>query len=209
MALLENRVEETNHIIESRERILNDADAAIDRLDKEFAEKTDAVEQLDSEIAEKTSTLKETEENIEVNQQLIQSSAEKVTALMEINSIEIKHTIIGGKVTLLADDYEKVVNLAKKQIADEHDTAEKDDAIYRLNELLQQLNKERALWRDERSALQKTIDSLKEQVRELSNSLNALKAKYDKVMQFIEKFDLKEKLDNFLHSLKNIKKHRR
>lgn len=184
-------------------------DAAIDRLDKEFAEKTDAVEQLDSEIAEKSSALKEMEEISEVNQKLIRSSAEKVTALMAISSIEVKHAFIGGKVTLMVEDYEKVVDLAKKQIADEHDTAEKDDEIYRLNELLQQLNKERALWKDERSALQKTIDSLKEQVRELSNSLNALKAKYDKVMQFIEKFDLKEKLDNFLRPVKNIKKHRR
>ena len=45
-------------------------------------------------------------------------------------------------------------------------------------------------------------------MRELSNSLSALKVKYAKVMEFIETLGLKEKLNNFLHPIKNIKKHR-
>ena len=93
-------------------------------------------------------------------------------------------------------------------MAAEHDTAEKDDEIYRLNEILQALNKEKALWADERSALHKTIDRLKAQVRGLTDQLSALKAKYDRVMEFVEKFDLKEKLDSFLHPIKNKKKTR-
>ena len=47
------------------------------------------------------------------------------------------------------------------------------------------------------------------QVRELSNSLSLLKAKYAKVMEFIEKFDLKEKLDKFLNPIRKNKKQRR
>lgn len=64
---------------------------------------------------------------------------------------------------------------------------------------------EQTTWRDESSTLRKTIDSLKGKVNELSRSLEALREKYEKVMQFIEKFDLKEKLDKFLHPIKNIK----
>ena len=37
---------------------------------------------------------------------------------------------------------------------------------------------------------------------------DTLRGKYEKVMEFIEKFDLKEKLEKFLHPIKNIKKHR-
>ena len=105
-------------------------------------------------------------------------------------------------------DYNSIVELAKKELAAEHDSAEKDDEIYRLNEILQALNKEKALWVDERSALHKTIDKLRLQVRGLTDQLSALKAKYDRVMNFIEKFDLKEKLDNFLHPIINRMKSR-
>ncbi len=99
------------------------------------------------------------------------------------------------------------VDLAKKDIAAEHDTVAKDDEIYRLNEMLQALNREKALLIGERSAMQKTIDRLKIQVRELSDQISVFNGKYAKVMEFIEKFDLKEKLDKFLHPIKNIKKH--
>ena len=116
--------------------------------------------------------------------------------------------MIGDRVTLSAEDYEHISDLAKKEIAAEHETDEKDDEIYRLNEQLQKLNKERVTWNTERSRLEKTIDGLRAQVRELSNSLSALKAKYAKVMEFVEKFDLKEKLDKFLHPIKNKKQRR-
>ena len=63
-------------------------------------------------------------------------------------------------------------------------------------------------WKEERSALRRTIDTLKGKVSELSRQFEALRDKYEKVMQFIEQLDLKEKLDKFLHPIKNIKKHR-
>ena len=180
----------------------------MERLDKEYAEKSEAVEKLDSDIEEKSSELASTSELLAVNQQMLKTSAEKVAQINDIDSISVKRSMIGDRVTLSAEDYKHISDLAKKEISAEHDTAEKDDEIYRLNEQLQKLNKERVTWNTERSRLEKTIESLRAQVRELSNSLSALKAKYAKVMQFIEKFDLKEKLSNFLHPIKNIKKHR-
>jgi chromosome segregation ATPase len=209
VAVLENKVECTQHQLESTERVLRDADNAIDRLDKEFAKKSEAVEQLDSDIKSKSAELENTNEQLAVNQQLLLVTTEKVAQINDIDSINVKHSAIGSKVTLSEMDYNSIVELAKKELAAEHDTTEKDDQIYRLNEILQALNKEKALWTDERSALHKTIEKLRSQVRGLTDQLSALKAKYDKVMEFIEKFDLKEKLDNFLHPIKNIKKHKR
>lgn len=188
--------------------ILNDADNAIERLDKEFAEKTEQVEQLDSDIKDKSAELENTTEQLAVSQQLLQVTSIKVAQITDIDSINIKRSMLGDKVTLAEIDYNSIVELAKKELAAEHDSADKDNEIYRLNEILQVLNKEKALWADERSALHNTIDKLRSQVRGLTDQLSALKTKYDKVMEFIEKFDLKEKLNNFLHPIKNRKKSR-
>ena len=208
VAVLENKVECTQHRLENTEKVLRDADDTLERLDKEFAEKSEAVEKLDSDIEEKSSELASTSEQLAVNQQLLQVTSAKIAQINDIDSINVKHSAIGSKVTLLEMDYNSIVELAKKELAAEHDSAEKDDEIYRLNEILQALNKEKALWTDERSALHKTIEKLRSQVRGLTDQLSALKAKYGKVMDFIEKFDLKEKLNNFLHPIKNIKKQR-
>jgi len=209
VAVLENKVECTQHLLENTQAILNDADSTLKRLDSEFAEKSEAVEKLDSDIEEKSAELVSTSDQLAVNQLLLQTSAEKVAHISDIDSISIKRSMIGDRVTLSTEDYEHISDLAKKEIAAEHDTAAKEDEIFRLTEQLQKLNKERVTWNTERSRVEKTIESLRTQVRELSSSLSALKAKYAKVMEFIEKFDLKEKLDKFLNPISKNKKQRR
>jgi chromosome segregation ATPase len=205
VAVLENKVECTQHQLENTRAILSDADETLKRLDTEFAEKSEAVEQLDSDIKDKSAELESTSEQLVANQQLLLSVAEKVTQIEDIDSISVKHSMIGGKVTLATDDYEKVSDLAKKQIVAENDNAPMVEEISDLKEQVKELQEEQAVWYDERSALRRTIDSLKAQVKELSNRLSVFKEKYNKVMEFIEKFDLKEKLDKFLHPIKNIK----
>ena len=134
VAVLENKVECTQHRLENTERVLRDADDTLERLNKEYAEKSEAVEKLDFDIEEKSSELASTSEQLAVNQELLQTSAEKVAQINDIDSISVKRSMIGDKVTLSAEDYESVVSLAKKEIAAEHDSAEKDNEIYRLNE---------------------------------------------------------------------------
>ncbi len=208
VAVLENKVECTQHQLESTERVLRDADETLARLDTEYAEKSEAVEKLGADIEEKSAELENATEQLAINQQLLQEATDKVAQIKDIDSINIKHTVLGNKVTLSADDYASVAELAKKEIAAEHDTSEKDEKITRLTEQVHNLQAEQIKWRDERSALHKTIDKLKSQVNRLTNEFSAIKMKYDKVMQFIEMFDLKEKLDNFLHPI-NTKKHKR
>jgi chromosome segregation ATPase len=208
VAVLENKVECTQHQLESTERVLRDADETLARLDTEYAEKSEAVEKLGADIEEKSAELENTTEQLTINQQLLQATTDKVAQINDIDSINIKHTVLGNKVTLSAVDYEGVVSIAKKEIAAEHDTSAKDEKINRLTEQVHELQAEQIRWRDERSALRKTIDKLQSQVRELTDRLFALKAKYDRVMQFIESLSLKEKLDNFLHPIKSKTKHR-
>ena len=125
--VLGSKVNETDFILKARQQILSDADTAIDRLDKEFVEKTYAVESLDSEIREKSEKLETAVEQLATNQQLLQETADKVAQISDIDGISIKHSMIVEKVTLAADDYEKVADLAKKRIAAENDNADKDN----------------------------------------------------------------------------------
>ena len=206
--VLENKVECTQHQLESTEKVLRDADATLTRLDTEYAEKSEAVEKLGADLDVKSAELESTTEQLTINQQLLQATTDKVSQINDIDSITIKHTVLGNKVTLSAVDYEGVVSLAKKEIAAEHDTSAKDDKINRLTEQVHELQAEQIKWRDERSALRKTIDKLQSQVRGLTDQLSAIKTKYDKVIQFIENLGLKEKLDNFMHPVKSKTKHR-
>ena len=207
--VLENKVECTQHQLESTERVLRDADKTLARLDTEYAEKSEVVEKLEADLDAKSAELVSTTEQLNINQQLLQATTVKVSQINDIDSINIKHTVLGNKVTLSADDYASVAELAKKEIAAEHDTSEKESQITRLTEQLHELQAEQIKWHDERSALRKTVDNLKSQVSRLANELATFKAKYDKIMQFIESLGLKEKLDNFLHPINNTKKHRR
>lgn len=208
VAILESEVAGVQRQLESSRMVLHDADEVIGRLDKEYIEKSEAVEQLDSEIADKSAELVSTSEQLVDNQLLLQTTAEKVAQIEDIDSISIKHSMIGEKVTLAESDYEKVAELAKKQIAADNETSAMVEEISDLKEQVKELQEEQAAWRDERSALRKTIDSLKGKVNELSRSLEVLREKYEKVMQFIESLGLKERLDKFLHPIKNINKHR-
>ncbi len=206
--VLENKVECTQHQLDSTERVLRDADATLARLDTEYAEKSEAVEKLGADLEEKSAELESTKDQLVINQQLLQATTDKVAQINDIDSITIKHTVLGNKVTLSADDYASVAELAKKEIAAEHDTSEKESQITRLTEQVHELQAEQQKWKDERSALKRTISNLKSQVSRLTDQLSAIKTKYDKVMQFIESLGLKEKLDNFLHPIKNKTKHR-
>ena len=213
VAVLENKVQTTNSIIESRQRVLESADEVIDRLDREYAEKTDMVEQLDNTIAEKTAELRAVEEKLTADQQIIQASAEKVTALLQIDTIEVKRKALGDKVTLSAADYEKVADLAKKQIAAENDKTEMADAVERLteenDELLQNVAKLRELNKtlvSEKTALQKAVDRLEKSLRSVQEEVSYWKWKFDKAMEFLDMHKLRERFLEFVGQHKHLRR---
>ena len=114
--VLENKVECTQHQLESTERVLRDADETLARLDTEYAEKSEAVEKLGADLESKSAELESTTEQLTINQQLLQEATDKVVQINDIDNINIKHTVLGNKITLSAEDYEGVVDLAKKRL---------------------------------------------------------------------------------------------
>ncbi len=71
-------------------------------------------------------------------------------------------------------------------------------------ELINKLNKERMLLKDERSRLNKVISGLTNKVQSLTDELSSLKNRFNKVMDFIHKQGLKDKLESFLHPKRKI-----
>lgn len=105
--------------------------------------------------------------------------------------------MFGGKVTLSKEDYGMLTDLYKKQIAAENRESELTAEIARLKKE----NKEAA---ERNSALEQKVQEiypLREELRKTKNELGSLKAKFQKVLDFIESLKLTQKLQEFLHPI--------
>lgn len=102
--------------------------------------------------------------------------------------------MFGGKVTLSKEDYGSLTDLAKKHIAAENRENELTAEIARL--------KKENVQAAEKIAAQKQeilrLLPMKEALRKANNELGILKAKYQRVMEFIESLKLTLKLNEFL-----------
>ena len=79
-------------------------------------------------------------------------------------------------------------------------------SLEELSELNSRLNRERIAWEEERLGLNTIIIELRQKVRTLTDELSAVKNRLGRVMDFIKENKLSEKLDRFLHPIKNRKK---
>ncbi|MBP3856668.1 MAG: plasmid recombination protein [Ruminiclostridium sp.] len=227
LAAIEGKTHSAEWVLHQREYAIESAEAALERLDGQFQEKREAVEsittdlaakqseieQVTEELTAKTEELSETASQLAEQQALIAESAGKASQIKDINSIETKKTIFGGKITVAAVDYDKVSTLAKKQIAAEsHEKA--------LNAQIKTLKEEKTQLTKEKEELQKANDAQKAEISQLKSirerlNVESLKAeiedwkkKYNKLMEFIESLNLKEQLEKFLHPVQNIIKHK-
>ncbi len=197
VAHLENKIECTDKIIKSREKIVTDAETLIDKLDCEYQEKQQAVQNIEEELSEKCSALTETVSNLADQQALLNTTAKKASKIKNIDDISIKKTLFGGNITVSQADFDELSGLAKKQIASE----KKEKQLSAENE---QLKKDKNSLSDENEALKKEIGTLKSirnqlNISALKSELDDMKRKYYQVMDFIDNLGLKEKLQAFLH----------
>ena len=129
---------------------------------------------------------------------------------MEIDAIEVKRKALSDKVTLSADDYEKVADLARKQVVSEKNEQDMIETVDRLtsenDELLQDVAKLREINKtliSEKSALQKTVDRLRDTLRSVQEEIGFWKARYDKVIEFLDVHKLRERFLEFIGQRKN------
>lgn len=185
-------------ILEWRQQAVTEAEAIIDKIDAEYQEKSSEIERLDSEISEKENIKAKAEATLSEKQAILGECIHKVVKINSIDHIETGKTIFGGKVTVAEDDYEKLTDLAKKQIADE-------GKEHKLIEENAELKKENEKLSSENSTLRENVRaarSLQSSFSALQRELETWKQRYKKVMEFIESLNLTKKLNEFLNPIK-------
>ena len=191
-------------ILEWRQQAVTEAEAIIDKIDAEYQEKSSAIEQLNSEISEKENIKAKTEATLSEKQAILGECIHKVVKINSIDHIETGKTIFGGKVTVSENDYEKLTDLAKKQIVDENKNGELTAEVAKLKKENENLTSENSALRENVRAAQ----SLRNSFSALQRELESWKQRYRKVIEFIENLGLKDKLEKFLHPTAQIKKGR-
>ncbi len=149
------------------------------------------VARLEEQIAVKTTALTETTAELT-------ASATKVTKIKRIDEIETGKTIIGGKITISREDYGTLTDLAKKQLASEKKESELNAEITKLKEE----NRKSAEKNDALTQEVRSLYPLKVALRNAEHERDNLKAKFQRVMDFIESLKLTQKLQEFLQPVR-------
>ena len=149
------------------------------------------VARLEEQIAEKTTALTETTAKLT-------ASAAKVTKIKRIDEIETGKTVLGGKITMSREDYGTLTDLAKKQLASEKKESELNAEIAKLKEE----NRKSAEKNDALTQEVRSLYPLKAALRNAERERDSLKAKFQRVMEFIESLKLTQKLQEFLQPVR-------
>ncbi|MDE6727615.1 MAG: hypothetical protein K2J80_06710 [Oscillospiraceae bacterium] len=128
-----------------------------------------------------------------------------------IDNIETGKTVFGGKITMARDDYDKITDLAKKQIAaesKENSLRSRITALETQNQTLaaekEQLTEQNYELRAENGKLQSVYGQMA--LAKLRSERDNLQRKLDRVMEFIKNLGLAEKLQAFLNPTKRLHK---
>lgn len=191
---LDSEIGSKELILEWRKQAVLDTEDTLDKLGTELREKSAEVEQLDSAISEKQSALTKTDTVLAKKQAILNESAHKVFKIDYIDNIKTGKTVFGGKVTVARDDYDRLTNLAKKQIAAES----KEGELTAENASLKEKNAALAAANDKLQDEVRSAKSLRSSLSALQKELDGWKQRYKKIMEFIESLGLKEKLERFL-----------
>ncbi len=194
VARLDEKAEYADKLLKHREDLRSQVENLINELDEQYQEKNSAVKDLDKAIEAKSSALTETTAALADNQTLLETSAQKVAQIKSISEIETGKTFLSGKVTLSKEDYGTLSDLAKKQIAAENKENELTAEIAKLKKENEQATEKIAYLDQEVSTLRPMKFALKNAERER----DSLKAKLQKVLDFIESLKLTQKLQEFL-----------
>ena len=200
---LDSEIGSKELILEWRKEAIERTEQDLDKLGSKCMEKRAEVEQLDSEISEKENKKAQTEAELEEKKAILNESAHKVFKLDFIDKMETGKTIFGGKVTISPDDYDRLTDLAKKQIAAENQENSLRTRITTLETQNQALTTEKEQLTEQNTQLRKENGELQSvygriAVSKLRSELDNLQRRLDRVMEFIKGLGLAEKLQAFL-----------
>jgi len=199
---LQSQVEKESEHLENLAQQAEFSAGHVEYLDKEIDEKSAEVEQLEdksatleSAINNNTAVINQQSKRIESDKAELDKIARKKADVKAVENIEVKQAIFGDKVTVSTDDFNNLQTLAKKQIASVKTTKKLRDENATLKQENQTLSADNAKLKAQYG---KTIHLTMENEK-LKNEVGFLKNSLAKIMEFIERFNLKERLDLFLN----------
>lgn len=203
---LENEISNKDLILGWRKEAIEQTEQDLEKLGTECIEKRAEVERLDSAISEKENKKAQTEAELAEKKAILNESAHKVFKLDFIDKMETGKTVFGGKITISPDDYDKLTDLAKKQIAAESQENSLRTRITTLETQNKALFTEKEQLTEKNAQLQKENGELQSvygriAVAKLRSELDNLQRKLDRVMEFIKGLGLAEKLQAFLNPI--------
>lgn len=152
--------------------------------------------------------LMEVKQQLVIEEHVLKDTFSLTTKIKNLDNIETGKTLFGGKVTVLAEEYENLVNLAKRQIAD----VTKEKKAVKENEQLKKevatLTKQNTAMSAELDELKKpkvatmSIKALKEEDRKLKER-EGIKSKLKKAESFIEACGLADEYQRYRPNTKN------
>jgi len=216
-------VEELDKFVCEKQNMLSNLKEAVafteghsEYLDMQIEEKYSEIEKLDKSVVEienHNATLENSinDNNAAIHQQAlilkkdkdeIDKIAKKKVDIELVENIEVKKALIGNKVTVNADDFENLQTLAQKQIATVKTTKKLKSEVAELKENNSKLAAENAKLKEHSQG----IIHLQLENGELKKKVGNLEKMLDKIYDFLDRFNLQERLDEFIGTLSKSRK---
>ena len=155
---------------------------------------------MDEKIEERKQELSQLTEQVESKEDELQHLTENETAIHNISEIKAKKTHIGDNVKIKSSDYDALVGTAKRYYA--HKSSE---AL--LSAQIELVKRENSELKETISEQKNTISRFESTIFALRRELSELKAYVNKLLRFIDKFKLRDRLEEFMHPNKHRQKY--
>jgi len=164
------------------------------------------VEELSMALDNKLKEVKELEIKLEKTKDALKSDLKPLEAtkmhLSELKYLEVKRSVLGGKMTLLEGDYYKLMDLAKQGIIKSNDLMKLQEEKDHLAHQSYEYKKAYMDGGDKITELKKTIGSYKKSIDSLNGQLDAVV----KTVKTLEPEIRKEFMENFKKNVQEIEK---
>ena len=160
---------------------------------EEYKEHQDRIHALESEKEQVCSALTENREELD-------KVSQKKAKLIEVESIPVKKSMFGKKVTLSQEDYENIQVLAEKQIAGTKFTkklkSENAELLQKVDSMKAKIEKLSSELEEYRRPATLSREKLKQETQKISE-LEQLRSKYKKAMEFIQVSGLQTEYEHY------------
>lgn len=173
---------------------------------KEYKEARQEADKLTAENEQLKAEKTAVENELAETKALLEKADKKKFSLMEIENISVKNTVFGNKVTISKDDFEKMRELAEKEVVSVKQTKSLKAQNKKLSDENDELKQKVKKQSDELAELKKPVyfsrDNLKKQAQKIHEE-ESTKSKLNRAVAFIQACGLSDEFSRFKINTKN------